>query len=54
MMIVNHEVCFDEYCKKCVFENLSESEDPCWDCLKHPVNENSKKPVRFKEKENKK
>lgn len=45
------EVLFGEYCKKCVFEKLSEDEDPCWDCLQHPVAEFSHKPERFKEKE---
>lgn len=43
------EVLFGDYCSKCVFKDLSESEDPCWDCLQHPVREFSKKPVRFKE-----
>lgn len=48
------EVYFGEYCNKCVFLELSESEDPCWDCLKQPVNEHSHKPVRFVEDQNKK
>lgn len=43
------EVLFGDYCSKCVFKDLSESEDPCWDCLQHPVREFSKTPVRFKE-----
>lgn len=43
------EVLFGDYCSKCVFKDLSESEDPCWDCLQHPVREFSKTPIRFKE-----
>lgn len=43
------EVYFGDYCQKCAFFKLSESEDPCWDCLKHPVNEHSHKPTRFVE-----
>lgn len=43
------EILFGDYCSKCVFKDLSESEDPCWDCLQHPVREFSKTPVRFKE-----
>ena len=41
---------FDIWCKKCKFEKLSESEEPCDECLEKGVNENSKKPVRFKKK----
>lgn len=43
------EVLFGDYCSKCVFKDLSESEDPCWDCLQHQVREFSKTPIRFKE-----
>ena len=46
------EVRFDIYCKKCMYQNLKENEDPCWDCLVETVNMNSKKPVKFKEAEN--
>lgn len=47
------EVRFDEYCRKCVHYEKSESEDPCWDCLENAVNAYSRKPVYFKEKEQK-
>lgn len=46
------EVRYDIYCNKCKYKDLQENEDPCWDCLTEPVNENSKKPVYFKEDEN--
>lgn len=51
------EVYFHEYCCKCEFENHepdpeSDKVDVCNDCLNNPCNENSHKPVNFKEKEN--
>jgi len=45
------EVFFDIYCKRCVHWDKAESEDPCYDCLDEPVNEDSHKPLYFKEKE---
>lgn len=44
------EVYFGEYCKTCKNEKLSEQDDPCYDCLNNPVNEDSHKPVRWEEK----
>ena len=43
------EVDFEQYCKQCKYAGLKENEDPCWDCLTEGVNENSHKPVYFKE-----
>ena len=45
------EVYFNEYCKKCKNVNTSETEDPCNECLAHGWNDDSHKPIRFKEKE---
>ena len=42
---------FHKYCKKCKHRDKHESEDPCWDCLDQPVNEDSHKPIYFEEKE---
>ena len=44
------EVHFEKYCKTCKYEKLSEQDDPCYDCLNNPVNEDSHKPVRWEEK----
>lgn len=44
------EVYFGEYCKTCKHEKVSEQDDPCYDCLNNPVNEDSHKPVRWEEK----
>lgn len=44
------EVYFNEYCKTCEHDNLSETEDPCDECLNNPVNLYSHKPVKWKEK----
>lgn len=45
------EVRFDIYCQKCKYGPLDEHKDPCNDCLDRPSNVNSRKPIRFKEKE---
>lgn len=47
------EVRFDKYCKLCQYYEKSEAEDPCWDCLNQGWNEDSNKPILFKEKESK-
>lgn len=44
------EVCFNEYCKTCKYEAKSDHEGPCNECLDYPANENSHKPVGWKEK----
>lgn len=36
-------------CKKCIHFSKREDEDPCWDCLNTRTNENSYKPVYYKE-----
>lgn len=45
---------FDEWCPKCAHYKLPENEDPCWDCLNEPANEDSRKPQMFQEKISKK
>ena len=44
-----HEVRFDIWCEKCKYKDKKENEDPCWDCLTETVNQDSRKPVYFKE-----
>lgn len=46
------EVYFNEYCPKCEHYSKSEAEDPCYDCLAQGWNEDSHKPIMFKDKEN--
>lgn len=41
------EVNFFEFCPICKHDSADESSDPCNECLEHPYNENSKKPVNF-------
>ena len=43
------EVYFGEYCNKCKYNDRSEDEDPCYECLENPVNLYSHKPVKFKD-----
>lgn len=51
MEISNYkEVYFHEYCKKCESVKLEETDEPCFECLENPYNENSHKPIRFKER----
>lgn len=41
---------FEKWCNKCKYEDISELDDPCFDCISEPVNEDSRKPVKFEEK----
>lgn len=47
------EVYFDEYCKKCEHIKLADTEEPCNECLNEPLNWNTHRPVKYKEKESK-
>lgn len=51
MEVVEKIVEFEKYCLNCKHEALSESEDPCFECLANPVNAYSHKPVKFESKE---
>lgn len=46
------EVRFDTYCPTCEHCDKEENVDPCNDCLDEAMNNNSEKPVYYKEKEN--
>lgn len=41
---------FHKYCELCEYSELSESDDPCFDCLSEPVNTYSHRPIKFKHK----
>lgn len=43
-------VWFNGYCQKCKYLNKKENEEPCDECLEHPINEDSHKPVKFEDK----
>ena len=47
------EVFFFAYCERCEFSELPAHEDPCDLCLANPANEDSHKPLYFKEMETK-
>lgn len=38
---------FNVYCPQCKNSQLTESEEPCNECLTSPVNTDSHKPVNF-------
>lgn len=43
------EVYFNQYCPTCKYSDLSEDQDPCWDCLEEPMNYDSHKPYFWEE-----
>lgn len=45
-------VYFGHYCSVCAYSTLPETANPCDECLGQPVNEDSHKPVCFKERKN--
>lgn len=53
MELVTKEVWFDKYCIDCKHYLLEEGAEPCNECLAHPMNEYSHKPIKFEEKESK-
>lgn len=48
--MAKREVDFYKYCRTCKYEENDENEKPCYECLKHPANINSRKPINYKEK----
>lgn len=49
MEVTMKEVHYSEYCYRCKHAPKADFEDPCDECLEHPSNENSHKPVNFEE-----
>lgn len=50
-MAETKEVYYDVYCKICEHEDTDDSENPCNDCLAHPCNWDSHKPMFWEENE---
>ena len=44
------KITYNDYCKSCKHEKLEENEPPCDECLEHPVNLNSHKPINYEDK----
>ena len=44
---------FATYCPKCKNWKTEENEEPCNECLEHPMNLYTDRPVKFEEKEKK-
>ena len=40
---------FNDRCNSCKYKDKSEADDPCYDCMCWPVNEDSTKPVNYEE-----
>lgn len=47
---MDKEVYFDVYCKTCEHKKLGENQEPCDECLSHPTNNDSHKPVKWEKK----
>ena len=45
-------VAFEEYCKRCKYEDRSSTADPCNECLETGAREGTAEPIEFKEKDN--
>ena len=43
------EVRFDLYCRDCTHNEVPETKSPCNECLEHPVNLYTYRPVNWKE-----
>ncbi len=41
---------YDLWCDKCQHKTIKENDEPCEECLDHPINENTERPINFKEK----
>lgn len=44
------EVDFETYCKTCEYSDNEEWQDPCCECLDYGYNEETRKPVEYKER----
>lgn len=47
------EVYFGRYCRTCKHAAVESAEEPCNECLEHPINNFSHKPVNYEEKKDK-
>lgn len=45
------EVFFNKYCKTCKYRKVDGDVEPCNECLEHPVNLYSHKPVKWENKD---
>ena len=44
------EVYFDQYCEKCKYKDIEETEEPCDECMGESTNWNTHRPVKYEEK----
>ena len=51
MRETNKVVFYEKYCPLCKYEDKTEKEEPCCDCLDCPVREDTHKPVKWEERE---
>ena len=49
---MEHFVDFKQWCPLCRNAGTDENKEPCEECVTYPVNDDSRKPIRFEEKPN--
>lgn len=59
MQNAEHFVEYEKYCETCMFRDLKKNEngdepEPCNECLTYPVNTDSRKPIKYIKREEKK
>lgn len=52
MELINKEVYFSQYCKRCKHVKTPEDDDPCNECLTYPSNEHTHRPIKYEEAAN--
>lgn len=50
MELIDHEVYYDYYCPRCIYEKIEMWDDPCENCLKNPMQPHSHKPLEYRAK----
>lgn len=51
MDLVQHIICFEDWCKKCQHKQVKDEDEPCNECLCYPVRDAYNGPLMFEPKE---
>ena len=50
MQSKDKEVYFGSYCPICKYRHLTDDKEPCNECLTHPSNQDSHRPVKWEKR----